>query len=400
MSLLLRGYRAISSGVAPLAPWLLPRSSQPAEPVQSAGAFDLLVHGSSAGEIAAGLSWRSTLPLHRQPLKLVFSTGTSAGLRSGGDLLRPWDSPGAVSRFFDRVRPTALILVEADLWPCLLLEAQRRGIPIGVIGARMTARAASAWRLTGSAGRTVLGSVQAWACADASSLERLHSLGVDRDALLQTGWLKWSSDQESKSQGRAASQEEGRFVLGNLHPGELQLVLRKLGEGPLSPHRRPWLLVLRHSSAEPAVRREAKRLLPEGSYTIDARFGVLEEHYAAAGAIFVGGGGRGRGVHDLLAPLRAGCRPLCFLERGDPGDIGRILTEDGWVLPLDGLSSEDAQAFALTALQPPPASWDDLKAQYDGREAATRFLVERGVLPGWLLAANARQPRVMRDKVQ
>ena len=291
-----------------------------------------------------------------------------------------------------------MVLVEADLWPCLLLEAEHRGIPVGVIGARMTARSASAWRLAGSAGRTVLGSVQAWACADAPSLERLHSLGVQRDALRRTGWLKWSDDQKSKLGGSGAVRDRASFVLGNLHPGELKLVLRAVGEGPLSPHRRPWLLVLRHSSAETVVRREAERLLPEGSYKVDARFGVLDDYYASAGAIFVGGGGRGRGVHDLLAPIRAGCRPLCFLERGDPGDVGSTLSGEGWVLPIDGLSPEPAQASAAQALESPPASWDDLKAQYDGRETATRFLVERGVLAGSFLAQQASHPSVSRLK--
>jgi hypothetical protein len=150
----------------------------------------------------------------------------------------------------------------------------------------------------------------------------------------------------------------------------------RLGNGPLGPARADWILILRHAKAETAVRREARLLLPPGSWSLDARFGVLDAWYRRADAIFVGGGGKGRGVHDLLAPLAHGHPPLCFLGRGDPGSVGSTLAARGVVLPLDAPVPSPVAA----ALESPVLAWSELKAEYDGRAAATAFFQEKGIL--------------------
>ena len=160
------------------------------------------------------------------------------------------------------------------------------------------------------------------------------------------------------------------------------MLVARLRGGPLDPSEAHWTLVLRHGKAETAVRREATAVLPQGSWDVEARFGTLDRLYAAADAIFVGGGGKGRGVHDLLAPLAHGHPPLCFLQRGDPGGVGRTLTPLGMVLPLDvpARQSRKSSTAAEAALQTPPWAWSELVAEYDGRTPATAWFEQRGVL--------------------
>ena len=166
------------------------------------------------------------------------------------------------------------------------------------------------------------------------------------------------------------------------------MVMNCLKDTNLSPFKSRWIVVLRHSKAEAAVRREAASLLPQGSWEIEARFGTLDRLYAAADAIFVGGGGKGRGVHDLLAPLSHGHPPLCFLDRGDPGAVGRTLAPLGLVLPLDSPVRSTptagpvrtAGSIANAGLRPPPWAWSKLLAEFDGRASATAWFERWGVL--------------------
>ena len=54
-----------------------------------------------------------------------------------------WTRPRAVARFLDHWRPDAGLFVESDLWPNLLLEAQRRGVKLALVNARISERSAA-----------------------------------------------------------------------------------------------------------------------------------------------------------------------------------------------------------------------------------------------------------------
>jgi len=107
--------------------------------------------------------------------------------------------------------------------------------------------------------------------------------------------------------------------------------------------------------------------------------GVLRRWYQRADASFVGGGLKGRGCHDLLEPLCEDLRPLCFLERGDPGGVGEALAKLGLALPLQpGAALEN---LADLAMEKVPGAYQQLKQERDGRERTLDFLVARGALP-------------------
>ena len=62
----------------------------------------------------------------------------------------PVDTPDAVARFLDHWRPDAALWVESELWPNLLVESRRRGIPLALVNARMSQRSFRRWgRLPG-----------------------------------------------------------------------------------------------------------------------------------------------------------------------------------------------------------------------------------------------------------
>lgn len=48
----------------------------------------------------------------------------------------PYDMPGAVSRFFREARPDLGVIMETEIWPNLMAEAERRGVPVVLANAR------------------------------------------------------------------------------------------------------------------------------------------------------------------------------------------------------------------------------------------------------------------------
>ncbi len=361
-------YRGLGHAVERI-PGLLPQAS-PGDPC------DVLVHAASAGEVKAAVALRAAAT---DDLAWTITAGSPIGADQGADRRTPRDVPGATARLLDETAPRLLLLVEAELWPTLLAEAHRRSIPVAVVSARITPSAARAWgRVPASVRRAVWGRVAFWGAASAGDAGRIRALGVPTDRVETTGLLKFPAPVPTSEVGARRDDIEAMFgdrpgpllVLGSAHPGEARDLADRARGTPLAPDVSRWLIVPRHRIRR-RLRREARSL----GAALEHRFGVLPSWYAAADAAFVGGGARGRGVHDLLEPVAAGRRPLFFARRGDPADCGARLVARGAAVDLDVAGSSPGDALA------PGVPFGPLRDAWDGRDATLAALRRRGLLP-------------------
>jgi len=371
-------YRAATSAVE----WL-PGPWQPAP--RPEGAADGVIHGASAGEVKAALALREPLQARRPGQRWVITTGTPAGIAAGAQCRLPRDVPTRTSRMFDDLQLRSLLLVEAELWPNLLAEAARREVPVAVVSARVSEASAARMRRLGGATQRLLQGVSLFIAASRGDAARLDALGVPEQRIEVGGWLKWPAAHDQPLPPPTPVQDLGfarsrpLLILGSVHPGEVTLLARRLAGSSLEPGRANWLLVSRHGSSAARLSREAGRVCPEGSYQVDSRMGVLRSWYDQADAAFVGGGAKGRGCHDLLEPVAAGLRPLCFLRRGDPGGVGEVLGRLDMSLCLD--EPRPATEVAALAAERIPGAWAVLRRDHDGRQRSLDMLDERGLLP-------------------
>ena len=143
------------------------------------------IHGASVGESLAALPLIEKLLAEDIRVLVTSGTVTSANMMQArlpaGAIHQyvPLDTPRAIARFLDHWRPAAGLFVESDLWPNLLLEAQRRGVKLALINARISERSAAGWRRAPHTARTLLGVFNKILAQDEDFAARFRALGID-----------------------------------------------------------------------------------------------------------------------------------------------------------------------------------------------------------------------------
>lgn len=104
----------------------------------------------------------------------------------------PFDFSWAVAAALDAVKPSLVVLTEAELWPNFLRAATARGVPVVVVNARLSPR--SFRRLSTVAGlarRLLFGHVARFAVQEQEYAARLRALGVPAGKPTVTGSVKY-----------------------------------------------------------------------------------------------------------------------------------------------------------------------------------------------------------------
>jgi 3-deoxy-D-manno-octulosonic-acid transferase len=62
----------------------------------------------------------------------------------------PYDTPGAMRRFYRQFQPKIAIILETEIWPNMLYQAKRRGIPSVIVNARLSEKSAKGYARLGA----------------------------------------------------------------------------------------------------------------------------------------------------------------------------------------------------------------------------------------------------------
>ncbi|HXE59022.1 MAG TPA: glycosyltransferase N-terminal domain-containing protein [Gemmatimonadales bacterium] len=303
----------------------------------------------------------------------------------------PYDTPGAVERTLDALRPDALVFTKLDLWPELATAAAGRGIPVLLVAA--TVRPGSG-RLRGPIRRLLAPGYAAVSRAGAISpedAERLASLGVAADRIEVTGDPRFDSVVE-RIAGLGPDDPLFRFgtgaptlVAGSTWPGDEGVLLRAFTR--VRSHRPDARLILVPHEPVPshldAIDRRAGRLGLPRPVRLGAadgpvplllvdRVGLLAKLYGAGAMAYVGGGFHRAGLHSVLEPAAWGI-PVAFGPRWRESRDARLLVEAGGAEALE----ESVEARAAERLAVLWEAWlvDERRRAAQGR-AARRVVLE------------------------
>ena len=115
----------------------------------------ILIHAVSVGEVTAGVPMIRALQKRYPQVPIVVTTMTPTGSQRARDLLGdsvvhsyvPYDSTGAVRRFFHWARPSLAIILETEIWPNLYRACGRRSIPLVLANARVSVKSLRRYRI-------------------------------------------------------------------------------------------------------------------------------------------------------------------------------------------------------------------------------------------------------------
>ncbi|MBL8899233.1 MAG: 3-deoxy-D-manno-octulosonic acid transferase [Planctomycetes bacterium] len=310
-------------------------------PLRSSKQPCIWIHGVSVGEVKAAGALARGLRERFPGCEIVFSATTQTGFELARELYRdnllfyyPLDAFWIVSRVFRRIRPNWIVLVELEIWPNLLLRADRAGVPVMVVNGRISERS---WRGYRRLRRFLpeFTRIRHTCAQNETYRERFLDIGVPAERVSVTGNVKFDN---LRARGDLAPDAELRrlfgiapddcvFVAGSTHPGEERAALaaaRSIRESgrplrlivaPRHPPRLAEVLAeLREQGGEPVrlteLRSGAAQPSPTATYVVDT-IGELERVYSLAAVVFVGGSLFPKGGHNVLEPAALG-KPVLF----------------------------------------------------------------------------------------
>ena len=235
----------------------------------------------------------------------------------------PLDAPVYLRRFLDHWRPDLSVWAEQDLWPGAVIAADRRGIPLALVNARMNADAYVRRRRVAALYRDLLARFALVAAQDAGTAGHLALLGAR--GVQVTGSLKAAAPPLAADPGEVARMQGlfgGRrlWLAASTHAGDEAVVLaahRALMADdpgaclilvPRIPARAPEVTAMAEGFRLPVTLRSIGAAPGPGVFLVD-RFGELGLWYRVARVALVGGG-FGSGGHNPWEPAHLRCAVL------------------------------------------------------------------------------------------
>lgn len=351
------------------------------------------VHAVSVGEVQAATAFVKALEARFPGRPVVITTVTSTGAQRARELLGdrvrhcylPYDLPGSVRRFLDRLQPQVAIVLETEIWPTLYAALGRRDIPLVMASARVTPRSVDRYRRMASLFRETLARGVLIGAQTAGDAERFRAIGAAPERVVVTGNVKFDMEipQAAIDAGRGLRRALGPrpvWIAGSTHEGEEAAALEAHA---IVRTRHPdalLILVPRHPPRFEAVRgllrrqgcafaqRSAGRAPgPEHEVLLVDTLGELQMFYAAADVAFVGGSLVPVGGHSLLEPAVLGLPILSGPHTHNGREIADQLLGSG-ALAIVRDAGELAQRVAGCFDEPARARADGAR----GREAVAQ----------------------------
>jgi 3-deoxy-D-manno-octulosonic-acid transferase len=344
------------------------------------------LHAASVGESLSLLPLVEALRTREPALNVLVTSGTVTSARLLQTRLpagvihqyNPIDRAAWVRRFLDHWHPDLALYVESELWPNLLGITQARGIPTGLLNARMSESSFRNWRRMPSLIQRLMAGFQFCLAQNPTQAERMAALGarnprplgnlkcaakplaVDPEALAQLrravdGRPCWLA--ASTHDGEEAVAAEVHAHLRASHPGLLTII------APRHPERAGEVARLLHSRGLRVALRSRDGIANLGGdtdvYLVDT-LGELGLFYSLCTLAFVGGSLGEVGGHNPIEPARLGCAVVhgpdmrAFSEiaedLSEPGGSWQVSDADGLIRAVDRLLSEpDTRAHQADA---------------------------------------------------
>jgi len=295
------------------------------------------IHTCSVGETLSAQPLVHGLHQRFPEARFAFSTITATGQAiarerfarygEGSTFFFPVDLAWVARRVLDWIRPSMLLILDTEIWPNVLHQARKRGIPVLLINGRISAKSFPRYRLARRLLRFVFRDYSLLLMRSEEDAERIRAMGAPADRVFVTGNIKYDRDlvekEVSEAQSRSLAEalglndsEASLIVAGSTHQGEEAILLEVLRNVRRIPglEQTRLLLVPRHPERFDAVAQLAaafgfsvrRRTAPGNGNPAQVllldTIGELATAYRFATVAFVGGTLIPHGGQNILEP--------------------------------------------------------------------------------------------------
>jgi 3-deoxy-D-manno-octulosonic-acid transferase len=301
------------------------------------------LHAVSVGEVNIALKLANALRAVEPDLHCVLTTTTTTGFALANKnaprwikvMYTPLDYWPIMRRAFSVIRPTRILLVEAEVWPNLVAFAHERRIPTVLVNARLSPRSERRFRRFRVFVVPTFRLLDLVCAQEPEDVDRWAALGVGRDRIQAIGSIKYDPDgrdqgleaQEQAQQAgfNHADRESPVLFGGSTHRGEEEILatifLRLRQQFPslrlfIAPRHVERLREIRSQLAalslrvalasEVAIDRES-----DADCIILNTTGELQRWYPIATIVFMGKSLTAHGGQNPVEPILAG-KPVVF----------------------------------------------------------------------------------------
>lgn len=303
----------------------------------------LWIHGVSVGEINLLSTLYGPLQEAIPGCKIYVSSSTDSGLELAktkfpeGSVFRcPWDFSWAIRNVFKKLKPSAVILGELEIWPNWVAKAKKESVPVFVVNGRLSHSSHHGYRRLSFLTGPIFQGLELVCCQTNPYAQRFSSLGVPKKDVLVTGSMKFDAANVERGVPQKAIQfqnlvsiDENDFVFlaGSTSDPEEQMVIQSFFELKESAPEARLILVPRHPErfeqvailCRKATEKFVRRSLVCGKGDVPAEWeillvdtvGELRDWWSLASVGFVGGSMGKRGGQSMIEPASIGV-PCCF----------------------------------------------------------------------------------------
>ncbi len=332
------------------------------------------LHCVSVGETQAAKSLVRALRTEFPNHCLVVSTTTVTGQQVAQKIFAddaalvfyfPIDLAWVVRRVLRILQPSAVLIMETELWPRLLRECRVRAIPVALLNGRISETSFRRYQLIRPFMRRMLNDLTIALMQSEKDAARIRELGLPGERIALPGNLKFDSA-ETAIDERVTAELRGRFafdgtppliVAASTHAPEERITteaLKRLNSdqrvrarlliAPRHPERFGEVASLLEGSGLTWSRRSFEPSVHDKSCDVVLldTVGELRAVYPLAQIVFVGGSIGAHGGHNMLEPATTGACVITGPHTENFAAITKALLDEGALIQLPEASASEA----------------------------------------------------------
>jgi len=338
------------------------------------------LHCVSVGETQAARPLAQRLKREFPHHALVVSTTTLTGQTLAGDVFRdvaenvfyfPFDWRWSARRALKAINPSAVLIMETELWPNFLRECKARRIPVALVNGRISRQSYRRYTLIKFFLRRVLSCLSVAVMQSEADAERLQSLGMAREKIFTAGNLKFDAEVAGELTERT-EELNTRFDLqsgvplilaASTHAPEEEIIIESIKQlrakqpvrlllAPRRPERFNEVAALILKSGLSWARKTNPSQPEDADATIVLldTIGELPATYSLADVVFVGGSIVDRGGHNVLEPAAAGAAVVTGAHTHNFHAIVDLMTKAGAIVQLPPFVSTEEITHVFSEL--------------------------------------------------